>query len=106
MKRSRINPVSKKKLAIRKEYASMAAAFILKYSKCVVYPNRNATDVHHTRGRLGAMLVDKKWWLPVSRAGHIWIHANPREATEKGLLFSRFGLVDDIDGLLVERFYK
>jgi hypothetical protein len=105
MKRTRLKPIADKKKAIRKEYAAMAASFILKYAKCVVYPNRRATDVHHTRGRLGALLVDKKWWLPVSRAGHNWIHNNPKEATERGFLFSRFGIVEDIDKPLVEKYY-
>lgn len=45
-----------------------------------------ATQCHHTRGRRGALLLDKRFWVAVSDAGHRWIHSNPQEARSLGLL--------------------
>lgn len=47
---------------------------------------REATEVHHTNNREHDRLNDMKYWLAVSREGHEWIHANPKEAREKGWL--------------------
>lgn len=44
------------------------------------------TEVHHTRGRAGALLLDKRFWIAVSRIGHRWIHSNPAEARRRGWL--------------------
>lgn len=44
------------------------------------------TDVHHRKGRDGKLLLDERYWLAVSRAGHEFIHANPNEARKHGWL--------------------
>lgn len=46
----------------------------------------SSQDVHHKRGRIGQMLVNVDHWLAVSRRWHDWIHQNPREARQAGLL--------------------
>lgn len=45
-----------------------------------------ATQCHHKRGRLGALLMDKRFWIPVSDDGHKWIDANRKQARRLGLL--------------------
>lgn len=45
-----------------------------------------ATDVHHQRGKVGPLYLDERFWLPVSRAGHRWIHDHPRESRALGLI--------------------
>lgn len=45
-----------------------------------------STQVHHTRGRAGALLTDERFWLAVSAVGHDWIHSHPNEARKLGLL--------------------
>ncbi len=45
-----------------------------------------ATDVHHQRGRANALLLDERFWLPVSRRGHDWINRNPAAAKLLGLV--------------------
>lgn len=45
-----------------------------------------ATEIHHTNGRTNKRLNDVNYWLPVSRLGHAWIHANPKESRLKGWL--------------------
>ena len=44
------------------------------------------SEVHHIRGRRGKLLRDKRYWLAVSRVGHQWIHAHPKESKERGWL--------------------
>ena len=44
------------------------------------------TEVHHTNGRENERLIDREFWLAVSREGHQWIHANPKISREKGWL--------------------
>lgn len=45
-----------------------------------------ATQCHHQRGRRGPLLLDKRWWIPVSAKGHQWIENNPTEARALGLI--------------------
>lgn len=45
-----------------------------------------AQDCHHMNGREGKLLLEKKWWLPVSRAGHNWIRDHANEARKLGFL--------------------
>jgi hypothetical protein len=47
---------------------------------------KRATQCHHSRGRSGALLLDKRFWMPVSDAGHRWIHENVGKARELGLI--------------------
>jgi hypothetical protein len=44
------------------------------------------TEVHHTNGRENNRLLDRNYWLAVSREGHQWIHNNPKKAREQGWL--------------------
>jgi len=46
-------------------------------------------EVHHTRGRIGTLLNDERYWLAVSRIGHRWIHEHPQAARERGWLAER-----------------
>lgn len=47
------------------------------------------TQVHHTRGRLGPLLMDKRGWRGVSAMGHRWIDANREAARALGFLCQR-----------------
>ena len=55
-------------------------------AKEVFNESRLACEVHHKAGRIGKLLNYVPYWLAVSRKGHLWIHANPEEAYEKGFL--------------------
>ena len=68
-----------------KEYISAKRAFLIG-KRCAVYPLYAASEVHHKRGRLGPLLVDKRYWLAVSAQGHRWIHEHPEEARRRGWL--------------------
>lgn len=57
--------------------------------KCAVHKNMPATDVHHMKGREGALLLDTRYWLPVSRLGHREITDNSAWAIRKGYSLKR-----------------
>lgn len=70
------------------EYHERAKEFI-KGKKCAVYPTLKAQEVHHMAGRSGEMLLDEKYWLPVSRKGHVMIEMKPEWAKKMGYSVSR-----------------
>lgn len=48
-----------------------------------------SNQVHHMKGRIGDLLLNKDFWLPVCTQCHDWIENHPLEAKEKGLSLSR-----------------
>jgi hypothetical protein len=81
------------------KYAAKKAKWI-KGKKCAVYPYLPAVDVHHMSGRVGyadewarenevPLLLDERFWLPVSRKGHTKIENNPVWAWENQYSFKR-----------------
>jgi hypothetical protein len=48
-----------------------------------------ATEIHHMKGRMGKLLIDERYFLAVSREGHIKIGDNPEWAMEMGYSLSR-----------------
>lgn len=82
--RNPITPVSKARNERLKEYYKLREIFLL--DKVCPVTGKKATEVHHTNGRENSRLTDIRYWLAVSREGHLWIHANPKEAREAGWL--------------------
>lgn len=99
----RICSVSKRNAPDRARYAREAREYVADRKKwgitCVVvdtipelfggfrygHPISNKlTEVHHQRGRTGALLMDKRYWQACSKAGHRWIHEHPGEAQKHG----------------------
>jgi len=76
---------SAKKRKIDDYYNAEAAAWI-PGRRCAVFPSKAATQVHHVRGRLGPLIIDKRFWKGVSMEGHVWIDANRSKARKLGLL--------------------
>lgn len=93
----------KAKLADRAAYRAEAEAFVrervrrgltcevvnsvseLRFGQRYGWPVSNRlTEIHHTRGRLGSLLMDKRFWMAVSKAGHRYIHSHPAEARRRG----------------------
>lgn len=95
-------PISKVSGKMAKEleiYVQKKTAW-LKGKRCAVYPQLPAIEVHHMKGRVGyadqwaednrtPLLIDLRFWLPVSRPGHNAIENNPLWATEMGFSLSR-----------------
>jgi len=86
---------SAKMRGLMAEYNVRKAAYLQKHPWCAVYPwvgkigrqvRNPATEIHHTRGRAGTLLLDERYWLGVSAAGHDYIHENPQAARAQGYL--------------------
>lgn len=56
---------------------------------CAVFPGRKATECHHKKGKNGDLLLDERYWLPVSHEGHIEITNRPEWARERGFIILR-----------------
>lgn len=50
-----------------------------------------AEQVHHMRGRIGALLLDERFWLPVCAAHHHKITTEPTWAIGSGYSLRRVG---------------
>ena len=59
-----------------------------KVGKRCAFPgcNKRHVDCHHKRGKLGPLLRDQRFWLPLCRLHHAWIGDHPTRARELGLL--------------------
>lgn len=92
---------SKKEVERQKKYRPIAKEFKLlnPICKCGRIDERTGkvcrkatTDVHHTKGKIGELLFDVRWFLPVARVCHNWINDHPDEAEAMGLSFSRLAI--------------
>jgi hypothetical protein len=84
-----INKVGKKRSKEIGEYSYKKKIFMEANPQCAVYPHLKAIDIHHIRGRNGDLFLNEDFWLPVSRAGHNWIHENMIEAQKLGFVMLR-----------------
>lgn len=80
----RISPPRARQL---KQYKDLRSAFLSEHKKCE-HPccSKPATDVHHTRGRAGKMLLLVQYWKALCRRHHDWVGMNPEAARQIGLL--------------------
>ena len=78
-----ISTRSKKRVKQEQEYKIIRAEY-MKLNPLCVRCGKKATDIHHTNGRRGDRLNDTRYFVSVDRFCHGWIHANPKEAKEKG----------------------
>lgn len=84
-----LRKVSPKMAAALKIYSKKKKAWLVG-KKCAVYPHLVAIEPHHMKGKATIeLLLDERYWLPVSRPGHIWIEEHPKEAKEKGWSLDR-----------------
>lgn len=101
VREARIRPVSKRRQKVTAEYLREAREFVrklrgvpcpvvstipeLRDGKRYGWPvSAKITEVHHTRGRVGGLLLEKRFWLGLSKAGHRWVHSNIEKARECG----------------------
>ena len=86
----RIKSVSDKKLVELKEYRKKRDAF-MRANKVCQFPECKelATDLHHAKGRVGALLTDERYFKALCRSHHRWIEENPTDAKSMGLSASR-----------------
>lgn len=98
-KRTPIKKVSSKLSKLQGQYSAEKLLWI-RGKRCVVYPDKPATTIHHAKGREGyadqwardndvPLLLDKRYWIPASLEGHRFIEENRAWAEEQGFTFSR-----------------
>jgi hypothetical protein len=80
---------SARMVKLMKEYNKQKALFLNEHPMCAVFPYVPATEIHHKKGRLGSLLLDERFWLPVSLVGHTYIHNNPALSYEQGWMIKR-----------------
>jgi hypothetical protein len=76
-------------------YRTLRDAFLAERPLCE-FPSwpccsQPATDVHHRRGRVGALLLDVTKWSALCRAHHSWVTEHPKAAVELGISELRVG---------------
>lgn len=64
----------------RKTFLALPENKYCPVAKAIFNEVKLAREVHHKAGRKGKLLNYVPYWLAVSRKGHNWIHANPKEA--------------------------
>jgi len=82
----RIKQVSSKRQQQNQAYLVMRKIFLDTHPNCVMYTDKPSTEIHHSAGRRGDMLLDTRYWFALSREAHVYIHANPEWAEDKGYL--------------------
>lgn len=74
---------SSKIVKLNAAYMVLREQFLKRKSHCEAHlPGCaiNATDVHHKKGRTGALFLDDTEFLAVCRTCHGWIETHPKEA--------------------------
>lgn len=100
--KSKINPKSKKRIDIEKEYSKIRKEFLCRKENLICpVTGHAASEIHHKMGRMGyaddwavenniPLLIDERFFLAVSRKGHRKIEENPKWAKENGYSLNRF----------------
>lgn len=57
------------------EQHPICAAYVLRFTECTGV----ATDVHHLRGRVGALMLDENNWAALCRTCHRWVTDHPND---------------------------
>lgn len=94
-----IQTVSEKQSKLLARYNAKRARWI-RGKKCAVFKGLPAVECHHMSGRIGyadeyarendiPLLLDERFWLPVSEEGHRKITDDPKWACENGYSFLR-----------------
>lgn len=76
-----------------REYGKVQKRWLILNPFCAIcrylgFGEVKATEVHHIRGRNGALLCDTRFFASSCRGHRMWPHDNPVEARAAGLLAS------------------
>ena len=87
---SDINPINKRQRERLKEYQAIKlrwraqpANFRCAFPGCTKPADESP---HHTRGHLGLLLCDVRYWIAICRKHHNWIHSNIEAARALNLI--------------------
>lgn len=84
----RIRPISRKQSARLTEYSRLRVVWLFNRVRCDRCGGRPGCriEVHHKRGRAGALLLATEHWAALCPSCHRWVHDNPADARETGWL--------------------
>jgi hypothetical protein len=89
-KKQSIKKVSYKRKLEDIIYKSERIKFLmLDCNKVCPITKQPTTDVHHSKGRIGTLYLDKRYWIALSREGHKYVEEHPEWARENGFSLSR-----------------
>lgn len=82
---------SRRRAQMNREYAQVRRLYLRQHSKCECCIARKlvpkfATEIHHTRGRIGGLLIDTRFFKSACTECHDWIHLNIPDARRIGLI--------------------
>ena len=86
--------VSPKRAALLRIYSKRRAVFLETHPRCS-FPSGcawPATEIHHRRGRVGALLLDEAHWSGLCNDHHRWTTEHPAIAYEMGISERRVGI--------------
>lgn len=91
LKRTPLKKVSRSQSSRLAKYRPIAQSFLAKHPACEICLARDqgarpSTEVHHSRGRNGALLFDARFFVASCRGCREWPHEHPREARALGIL--------------------
>lgn len=87
--RKRVAPISARRRKASLPYRKAVAEFLIANPRCQCGRpgcRRPSDDVHHTRGRAGPLLMDRRFWRALARPCHDWVGENIAEARSLGLI--------------------
>lgn len=91
-KKKAIKKMSDKRTVENETYLLLRKAFLLRHPDCIgkfVGCSGVANTVHHSRGRIGALLCDIRYFKGLCMSCHTYVETHPNEAKELGLSESR-----------------
>ena len=89
LKKTRLNPVSKKRGTQNREYTKVRKIYIDTHKRCELCSKADATDIHHKAGRWKERLTDATNFMALCRECHEHIHKHPEWAYLNGYLLRR-----------------
>lgn len=68
----------------KSEYGVKRAIFLAAHPYCMVCATAPSVDIHHSKGRAGALELDDKYWVATCRLCHNLIHTDVAWAKAEG----------------------
>lgn len=82
-----LSPRTDQRPNLEAKYLKRSKEFLKENPRCAVTGDK-ATQIHHSRGKLSGLLIDERFWIPVSFIAHRRIHDDPefaRKLTWQGI---------------------
>lgn len=94
-----IPKISEKQIERLAKYRKVRDQFMKEHPNCQARLQGctiKATDTHHSRGKIGDLLTDKRYFKALCRSCHNFLEVHPDIAKEKGFSHSRLEKIENI----------